>query len=70
MMNGCGCSLTYHSNGEGVVQLPSDQADDGRGQQEQNEGVIELMRREGGETQHTQQWAGTHMNVRTIVVAL
>ena len=48
-MHAVGCS--YHSDGEGIVQLPGNEADQCRGQQQENEGIVELgtARGRGGE---------------------
>lgn len=40
--------LYYHSDADGVIKLVHEDADDGRGQQQQDERVFELCVGEGG----------------------
>lgn len=39
---GVGCRMSYHGDADGVVELPHEDADDGRRQQQQDQRVFEL----------------------------
>lgn len=39
--------MPYHSDADGVVELVHEDADDGRGQQQQDQRVLELHTQEG-----------------------